>query len=223
METCMQINVILLAGYARSGKDSIADYTIQSAIQSAKQAVSSGKTVYPHKDKFAKPLYDMLSSMYGYKYNFDYIDSHKNEIMQHTNCTWRTALQKLGTEFGRDVLGPDIWARLAVDRVLEENNFAGCVVKTLDGNFIVKNSKFFIFSDCRFLNELQVFKRDDRFNTHLIYVERKESQPQTHHRSEQQMLELKANADYIIVNNQSLKDLYRKTDTVLENIFDNVE
>ena len=218
----MKTDVILLAGYARSGKDSVADYTIQSAILSAKQAASSGKTLYPHKDKFARPLYDMLSVMYENRYDFNYIDSHKNEIMPHTNCTWRTALQKLGTEFGRDVLGSDIWARLAVDRVVNEGSASGYLLK-LDGSYVVNPSKFFIFSDCRFKNELQVFKEDNCFNTHLIYVERKESQPQTHHRSEQQILELKANADYIIVNNQSLKDLYIKIDTVLSNIFDKAE
>jgi len=214
----MKTNVFLLSGYARSGKDTVGEYL----KLIASQIVLDTKEVCLHTDKFAKPLYDMLIAMYDYTYDFSFIDNHKNDRMPHTECTWRTALQKLGTEFGRDVLGSDIWAKLAVDRVLHESAFSGYVVK-VDGSYTMKASNFFIFSDCRFMNEFNVFKSDDRFNTHLIYVERKESQPQTHHRSEQQILELKANADYIISNNQSVDDLYNKVNTVVLNIFDNIE
>jgi dephospho-CoA kinase len=52
----------------------------------------------------------------------------------------------------------------------------------------------------------------------LIYVERKESEPQLQHRSEQEILKLKNNADYIVTNNKSLKCLYKQIDVILNDL-----
>lgn len=179
--------VLLIAGYAQSGKDTIADYI-----------VNQGTFI---KDKFAKPLYDMLIAIYDgavdVKITYDYINEHKNEFMPYTDVTWRTALQKLGTEFGRDCLHKDVWARLAMQRAI---------------------GKHVVISDCRFMNEFTQFKNNSLFSTYLIYVDRKQAQPQTHHRSEQEIFSLKANADYIVDNNKLLTKTFSIVDGIINDI-----
>lgn len=205
MVMSMKTNVIILAGYARSGKDTIADYIIEKYKNED----------WFYKDKFAQPLYDMLSVMYkgcGDEINYEYINQHKTDLMPYVwNKTWRDGLKELGTEFGRDCFGKDIWVNLALARSLKINRDSRSV------DYLIPN-KGVVFSDCRFTNEAATFKINPAFNTTLIYVERKESDPQLQHRSEQEILTLKVNADYIVVNNKSFSSLYDQIDSILKDL-----
>lgn len=186
--------IILLSGYARAGKDTVADYLVE----------------HKHFEKyaFAEPIYQGLAVMYmNYLANtncfptlpgmIDYIKANKNANMPFTNKTWREGLQNLGTEWGRDFLNKDIWILLALEYILSIQN----------------REKNLVISDCRFLNEYEIIKEklnniDPWYHCYLWYIDNPRAEPQLQHRSEQEVQALKNKADLLIHNDGTITELY---------------
>ena len=88
--------LIGLAGPARSGKDTAAEYL-----------TAHGYNHY----YFAKPLYEALSVMLGI--SVPELKRRKEEVIPPFNKTIRYMLQTLGTEWARNLVHPDYWVMLA--------------------------------------------------------------------------------------------------------------
>ena len=183
------IKVILLAGYAQSGKDTVADYLVE----------NYGYT----KMKFAAPLYDMLATMYSHL-NMSMAELEKMKCtgpyLPGSNVGVRTMLQTLGTEWGREYVSLGIWPNILLQKI-----------KLLDP--INK----FVISDCRYLNELHIVQNDDKVDCKLWFIERKHSQPQLQHGSEQELeaIAMRANCR-TIKNNGSLEVLWTRVHQLME-------
>lgn len=120
-----QIQVLGLSGWARSGKDTVADYLVE----------TEGYV----KVSFAQPIKDALLAL-DPMINIGGTLAH---LSQSSSLTWddlkdlspdiRPLLQKMGTEVGRNLFGEDFWVEAAISRIP-------------DGSKVV-------FSDVRFPNE----------------------------------------------------------------------
>jgi len=112
------------------------------------------------------------------------------EVEAFAGVTVRQVLQKLGTDFGRDLIGKDIW----VDAVL--NNYV--------------YGENLIISDVRFINELNLLNNVPGFS---IYVMNSSSSTDPH-KSENSLT--KDNFDYVISNTGTLKELEDKIKIILK-------
>lgn len=95
--------VIGLAGPAGVGKSKAADHLVER---------------FPHYDKaaFADPIKAMLAEGLGLDCNQLY-GSAKGEVDSRYECTPRHIMQTLGTEWGRQLIHPDVWTRAMAGRV----------------------------------------------------------------------------------------------------------
>lgn len=85
--------IIGLAGAARAGKDTLADMI---AIHLAYQ-----------RDRFASPIYDCIGLITGLGY--EELQTKKDQVDPLFGKSPRVMLQTLGTEWGRDMIDPEIW------------------------------------------------------------------------------------------------------------------
>lgn len=97
--------IIALAGPARSGKDTVAQYLIE---RHGFEAVA-----------FADPLRAMLAE--GFDLDDSHFHAHKEDPLPWLGLSPRRLLQTLGTEWGRS-LHPDIWVLLMQRRL---DDYAG--------------------------------------------------------------------------------------------------
>jgi hypothetical protein len=93
--------VIGIHGPINSGKDTIANYI---------------QALYPNKYRryaFAKPLKEAVKTMFG----FTDVQVEDRTLKEQVDPYWgfspRFALQKLGTEYGRNMLDKDVWIKRA--------------------------------------------------------------------------------------------------------------
>ena len=123
-------NLIVLAGLAGSGKTTAAKHLVE----------AHGYI----RVNFADPLKAML---YALGLDKDHIDGEGKERPHTRLCgkTPRYAMQTLGTEWGRDMIGPDFWINTWTDRVRTE-------LRGYDGYGYESISKV-VADDCRFQNE----------------------------------------------------------------------
>jgi len=122
--------LVALSGAAGSGKTTAADYLIE----------HYGYTRF----KFAGPLKDMLYAV-GLSHND--IEGTAKQIPSDVLCgrTPRYVMQTLGTEWGRDLIGADLWVNIWQRRVTA---------------FAAENpGAKFIVDDLRFPNELEAVKQ----------------------------------------------------------------
>jgi len=158
--------------------------------------------------KFAEPLYQMMYSMFIETGELDDGEIDKDAIVPFApnQITFRKALQTLGTEWGRDVLGGNIWANLLCARISFLPKLFPVLTTIPDCTIVV--------SDCRFVNEATTV-REAFSNVEIWSVVRNESDPQTHHRSEQEIETLFAMSDVVIDNNGSFADLETRVQNAL--------
>jgi hypothetical protein len=107
------MNVIALCGLAYAGKSTIADYLVRDL----------GYT----RIKFADGLKNMLRSL---GLDEDEIEGHLKEKPCALLCgqTPRHAMVTLGTEWGRNLIHPDLWTTIWRERVAAITNSGGKVV-----------------------------------------------------------------------------------------------
>lgn len=134
-----------------------------------------------------------------------FIHDHKAEPIDiaGVTCTWREALQSLGTEWGRTYLGPHVWIDLCKLRVIQLAQH--------------KKRPRIVISDCRFTNEWHAFEYDPRFDTRLVAIYRPDAAAaKMSHASERDIAALEAASDLFIPNTGSIPDLHHTLDSWLE-------
>lgn len=112
---------------------------------------------------FADPIRDMLLGL-----GLTREDMSERKHVPHPLLCGRTpryALQKLGTEFGREMIGDDIWVRAAMNRAAQAHTFNDLVV----------------FDDVRFDNEAEAIRKAGGI---IIEVSRPGLPPRMDHASE---------------------------------------
>jgi len=125
-----QIEALGISGWARSGKDTVADYMVE-------------REGYI-KVSFAQPIKDAIMNLDPI-ISFEGVTAH---VRQFSDLSWddlkdlspdiRPLLQRMGTEVGRDMFGQDFWVEAAIARIP-------------DGSKVV-------FSDVRYPNEAMAIK-----------------------------------------------------------------
>jgi hypothetical protein len=167
------VTLIALTGLAGSGKSTVADYLIDN-----------------HdfvRMKFAQGLKDMLRAI-------GLTDAHIEGHLKETPCPLlcgkspREAMLTLGTEWGRDLVGQDLWCNILSQRVRDST------------------APYIVVDDCRFKNEARAIRelggqvwRIVRSECHII------SHPSE---TEQAAFE----ADWVVYNDGSILDLYTVLD-----------
>ena len=141
---------------------------------------------------FADPLKEMLSEGLGLIDK----DPSAEEIY---GKNYRAFAQTLGTEWGRELIDPDIWLRV----------------------FHQRYSKFscpIIMTDVRFENEARFIR--DRVGV-IIHLESPEHEQiaESEHKSEGGIKKHLDARDYIVANNEGLEELAAKAETLASEIF----
>lgn len=146
--------IIGLTGQKRSGKDTAADAVAKWARESK---------VALHRDSFAAPIRAFFTQ------HFDMTDSNKEEpIAELDGLTRRQGMVTMGTEWGRDMLHPQIWVWLLFNRLkAAEKN--GC--------------KIAVITDVRFEDEAKAIKKVGGHIIQILRASTRDLNPE--HRSEQ--------------------------------------
>ncbi|MGT2507886.1 deoxynucleotide monophosphate kinase family protein [Cupriavidus basilensis] len=92
---------------------------------------------------FADPLRDMLVAGFGLE-PADFQPGRKEEVHAHVGKSPRQLLQSLGTEWGRTLVAPDIWVRLAEARIRAQ---------------LVDGGRGVVVSDVRMENEADMIRK----------------------------------------------------------------
>jgi hypothetical protein len=161
--------IIALTGYAGSGKSTAAKILTE----------RHGFTLV----KFAGPLKQMMRCLGLGDHE---IEGDLKEQPHEVLCgkTPRHAMQTLGTEWGRDLIGQELWVNVAMGaawRVLDQGGKA-------------------VIDDCRFLNEAAAVRTEGGI---IVEVMRPGVGPQSGHVSENQI----PDPDRLIINGGTVEDL----------------
>lgn len=126
----MKVKLIGINGYARTGKDTVADILVKEygfvRVAFADKLREAAYALNPYvvdETGYEHVTLQWVIDMYGW-------DGYKETIF---GKDIRRILQRMGTEVGRNILGEDIW----VDAVLNDLDDEGK----------------YVFTDCRFFNE----------------------------------------------------------------------
>lgn len=118
--------LIGICGAAGSGKDAIADTLVND---------------YGYiRNKFADPLYEMVSAMTGYT-----VSQLQDRALKEKPISWldgktpRQLLQTLGTDWGRELICSDVWIRSVEKRV----------------RLALEDDRYSVITDLRFDNEAE--------------------------------------------------------------------
>ena len=129
--------LIGLTGPAQSGKDTAAQHL--RARHGFRQIA------------FADPLRAMLMAAFALT-SADFEPGRKEEVLPEVGKSPRQLMQSLGTEWGRQLVHPDVWVRLAEDTILAE-----CVT----------NGRSVVVSDVRMENEADMIRKRGGIVIHL--------------------------------------------------------
>lgn len=170
------ISIVAFAGPAGSGKDTAGAYLIEK---------------YGFKKlSFATPLKNMLAAM-GCPEPAN--QGLKEAIIPWLGVSWRHLGQTLGTEWGRELVSPDIWVLIAEQFIRSEG-----------GRFVI--------TDCRFENEAAMVRRMGGVVVVLDGREHEMTGSTKTHRSE---VGIDFNEhDLTIDNGGSMEELHAQLDTV---------
>lgn len=167
------MTLIALTGLAGSGKSTVADYLIEQHDFA--------------RMKFAQGLKDMLRAI---GLDDDDIEGSGKEQPHYKLCmrTPRHAMLTLGTEWGRNLIGEDLWVRILEDRI--------------NGSFHTD----IVVDDCRFPNEAAMIKRLGGQVWRIV----RDTDRTINHPSETEQSQFEA--DWTCFNNGSIFDLYNVLD-----------
>jgi len=179
VEKTSKTMVLAFTGKAGSGKDTAAGWV---ANNYGFEPVS-----------FAAPLKAALAAM-GLPEPRD--REQKEKPVPGFDFTWRYAAQTLGTEWGRNILGQNLWTDLGMKKILA---FDRAVV-----------------TDARFDNEAQALRGVGGVIIHLKGRQANLSSDLASHASEA-LVSFK-DGDFVIENTGSIEELFVKIDNVLETI-----
>ncbi len=174
-----KIPVIGIAGKARTGKDTTAKF-----IQA-----HNGGYIY----SFADPIREMLIP-FGIDMRDPFWQDHKETVIPVLNASPRRLMQTLGTEWGRELINPNIWTLMAHQKLLH------------DGYGM-------IIPDVRFDNEAKFIRK---INGVVIHLHRPDAVTVEAHASEAGVTMLPE--DYLIVNDGTLEDLQHSVRSLLDGL-----
>lgn len=172
--------LIGLAGPARSGKDTVANYI-----------VNNNDDFFP--TSFAAPIRQFIADLLGI--TLEELEGVKDNYYEPLDTTPRHMMQTLGTEWGREIVNPNIWIILGMQRV--------------DGAKQLGLSS--VLSDIRFNNEADVIRENGGI---MVHIRRSDAKKVSAHSSEIGVSVQKE--DFVIDNDSSLNALYRQTETMLK-------
>lgn len=183
--------IIGILGKKRHGKDTIADYMVYE---------------YEYKKmSFADPLKEALKILFDFSYEQLY-GNEKEVIDDRWNISPRVAMQYIGTEFFRKDINniiPGI-----------DNNFWVNRMKISSSNILEEDNNIkLVMADTRFQNEVDAIHE---LGGKVIKVCRSNLEIPDNHISED--IDCITDYDYLINNDETLKDLYRKVDILLNKI-----
>jgi hypothetical protein len=95
-----RVRIVALAGSIGSGKSTVAEMLPALHIQ------------------WADPIYAALAAMLGVSVEWLHDRSNKDAVIEWLGVTPRHLLQTLGTEWGRDMIHPDLWVKLVERRIV---------------------------------------------------------------------------------------------------------
>lgn len=174
--------LIGITGLAGSGKDTLADALVY----------DRGAEKY----NFALPIKHALNAMFGWT-----MEQWDDRIWKETKIAWlgkspRQCAQTLGTEWGRDLVHPDLWMLIAEDRYLKyRQDHSG-------GPFIIP--------DVRFENEVDMIHRNGGI---VVKISRLGVNAVSAHVSEKGIEEV----DYILANHGTVRQFLELSFGVLDN------
>ena len=121
--------IIGLVGYARSGKDTVAEYLVKNKVF--------------FRSAFADPMRDALLRLnprinIGEMLGVPLLDAVSNlgwDALKEHSADVRHLLQRMGTEVGREMFGEDVWVKKAME--------------------IIDRCEHVVFSDVRYQNEAE--------------------------------------------------------------------
>ena len=143
--------------------------------------------------KFAGPLKRMLRSI---GLSEEEIEGVKKEVPSSLLCgkSPRHAMQTLGTEWGRNLIGPDFWVNLW--------EFTACEILAEGGKVVV--------DDCRFPNEAEKVRK---LGGKIVVIQGPRKLSMAH--ASEQILP----GDHNIYNDRSIYDLNRELDKLVEGFY----
>lgn len=100
----MRPAVIGIAGPARAGKDTLARFIIAN--------------IGGYRYSFADPIRAMLKAGFGIDMSEPYWLERKEEVIAALGKSPRQLMQTLGTEWGRDLVHPDVWLLLGLNQLM---------------------------------------------------------------------------------------------------------
>lgn len=171
--------LIGLAGLARSGKTTAANHLED----------IYGFQLYA----FADPLRDGLMNILNLT-PCDFDDDRKERTIEWLGRSPRELMQTLGTDWGRNMVHPDLWLLLAKQNL---DNFGQAY----------ENAPGFVISDLRFENEADFVRKHGGIILHILRSDAAEVNP---HASESG-IGIQDN-DLVLHNNGSLEDLFDQLD-----------
>jgi hypothetical protein len=202
--------IIGLVGLIGSGKDTAADYLVNSHGW--------------RRDSFAAPLKDAVATIFGW--DREMLEGRTQQSRQWRECpdewwsqrlgrelTPRLVLQLWGTEVGRQAFHNDVWVASLENRLR----------KTQDN---------VVITDCRFANEIEVIQRaggrvfrirrgpePDWVQDALDYLEFPAGRPPSHIPHASEWSWMGTEWDATIYNDGSIQDLYNNMDVVIDSFW----
>lgn len=171
------MKILAFSGKAHSGKDTLAKHIIQ-----------SNPVLEPY--SFADPIKDVCDMLFGW--DMRHREGELKEVVDpRIGVSPRHAYQTLGTEWGRNLINPNIWLKIADDHL----------------NRILNSGKIMVLSDLRFINEVEwVMNNGGR----IVSVTRPGYDGiGDEHESEKYIDQIRDRyANHVIVNSGTVEDLY---------------
>lgn len=149
------------------------------------------------KEKFARPLYNAISTIFSADPYLLMNDRElKESIIPGFDFTYRKALQTLGTEW-RNTLDTNLWIKLLEQRMHRNG------------------SKNFVISDLRFIHEAEWIKQQGGYIIHIVRVENPFT-IETDHSSEQ--ADLSSYWNDVISNSGTLEELAQDVNAMVADL-----
>ncbi len=133
----MPVQIVALTGPMGSGKSTICRYI---------KAAAAKSNIECEVLSFATPIKMGCHVMFGGEAAHWY-GNKKNEVIPYLNKTPRELMQKLGTEFGRDMIDPLVWIKIMHNNLL-------AIIENVDKEAI---NYLILVDDLRFVEEADMF------------------------------------------------------------------